>query len=58
MVPKPSNPRANNRNIVTCCVRLNTLLHVVGSCCAKFNTGQTFGANYSQHFFCSVIAEA
>ena len=27
---------------VTCCVRLHTLLHVVGSCCAKFETGQTF----------------
>ena len=27
---------------VTCCVRLNTLLHVVGSCCAKFDTGQNF----------------
>ena len=44
-------PRANGRNIVgqqlptlldvTCCVRLHTLLHVVG-CCAKFETGQTF----------------
>ena len=28
---------------VTCCVLiLRTLLHVVGSCCAKFETGQTF----------------
>ena len=27
---------------VTCCVRLHTLLHVVGSCRAKFETGQTF----------------
>ena len=27
---------------VTCCVRLHTLLHVVGSCCAKFVTGETF----------------
>ena len=45
-------PRANGRNIfgqqlptlldVTCCVRLYTLLHVVGYCCAKFETGQTF----------------
>jgi len=45
-------PRANGRNIVgqqlltlldvTCCVRLHTLLHVVGCCCAKFETGQTF----------------
>ena len=43
--------RANGRNIVgqqlptlldvSCCVRLHTLLHVVG-CCAKFETGQTF----------------
>ena len=46
------NPSANARNIVgqqlltlldvTCCVRLHTLLHVVGSCRAKFETGQTF----------------
>ena len=45
-------PRANGRNTVgqqlqtlldvTCCVRLHTLLHVVGCCCAKFETGQTF----------------
>ena len=45
-------PRANGRSIVgqqlpalldvTCCVRLHTLLHVVGCCCAKFETGQTF----------------
>ena len=27
---------------VTCCVRLHTLLHVVGCCCAKFETSQTF----------------
>ena len=27
---------------VTCYVRLHTLLHVVGCCCAKFETGQTF----------------
>ena len=27
---------------LTCCVRLPTLLHVVGSCHAKFETGQTF----------------
>ena len=67
-------PRANGRNIVgqqlltlldvTCCVRLYTLLQViilrvVGSCCATFETGQTFSpvqtnaaflANNSQHF--------
>ena len=45
-------PRANGRKIVgqklptfldvTCCVRLNNLLHVVASCCAKFETNQTF----------------
>ena len=34
-----AKPRANGRNI---CVRLHTLLHVVGYCCAKFETGQTF----------------
>ena len=27
---------------VTCYVRLHSLLHVVGSCCAKFETSQTF----------------
>ena len=27
---------------IACCVRLQTLLHVVGRCSAKFNTGQTF----------------
>ena len=37
---------------VTCCARLHTLLHVVGSCYAKFETGQIFsyvqtnGRNY------------
>ena len=49
-------PHANGRNIVgqqlpslldvTCCVRLYTLLHVVGCCCAKSETGQTF--SYAQ----------
>ena len=43
---------------VTCCFRLHTLLHVVGCCCAKFETGHTFShvqtdatllANNSQH---------
>ena len=48
----PLRLRANRRNIVgqqlptlldvTCCVCLHTLLHVVGCCCAKFETGQTF----------------
>ena len=27
---------------VTCCIRLHTLLHLVGCCCAKFETAQTF----------------
>ena len=54
-------PRANGRNIVgqqlptlldvTCCVRLHTLLHVVGCCCAKFETGQTFQATTPNIFF-------
>ena len=45
-------PRANGHNIVgrqlptlldvTCCPRLHILLHVVASCCAKFETVQTF----------------
>ena len=45
-------PRENGRNNVdqqlpilldvTCCVRLHTLLHVVGDFCAKFETIQTF----------------
>ena len=49
--------RANGRNIVgqqlptlldvTCCVRLHTLLHVVGCCCAKFETDQTFQSTTS-----------
>ena len=64
-------PRANGRNIVgqqlptlldvTWCVRLHTLLHVVGCCCVllrKFWNRSNFSANNSQHFFCSVIAEA
>ena len=29
-------------NVNTCWVRLHTLLQVVGCCCAKFETGQTF----------------
>ena len=64
-------PRANGRNIVgqqlpalldvTCCVRLHTLLHVVGCCCVlsrKVWNQSNFSANNSQHFFCSVIAKA
>ena len=27
---------------VTCCLRLHTLLYIVGCCCAKFETDQTF----------------
>ena len=63
--------RANGRNIVgqqlpklldvTCCVRLHTLLHVVGCCCVllhKVWNRSNFSANNSQHFLCSVIAEA
>ena len=64
-------PRANGRNIVgqqlptlldvTCCIRLHTLLHVVGCCCVllrKVWNRSNFSANNSQHFLCSVIAEA
>ena len=62
---------ANGRNIVdqqlpklvdvTCCIRLHTLLYVVGCCCVllcKVWNQSNFSANNSQHFFCSVIAEA
>ena len=59
--------RANGRNIVgqkpptlldvTCCVRLHTLLHVVGSCRVKFETGQTFEPA-TPNIFWSMIAEA
>ena len=35
-------PTTPNIVDVTCCVSLHTLLHVVESCCAKFETGQTF----------------
>ena len=34
------------------------LLRAVGSCCAEFETGQTFEAYNTEHFFCSVIFEA
>ena len=40
---------------VACCYMF---LRVVGSCCAKVESGQTFGPANSQHFFCSVIVEA
>ena len=64
-------PCANGRNIVgqqlptlldvTYCVRLHTLLHVVGCSCVllpKVWNRSNFSANSSQHFFCSMIAEA
>ena len=51
---KTFKPHANGRNFVgqqlrtllhvTCCVRLHTLLYVVGSCCAKSETSKTFEA--------------
>ena len=43
---------------VTCCVRLHSLLHVVGCCCVlsrKVWNRSNFSANNSQHFFCSVM---
>ena len=56
-------PRTNGRNIVgqqlptlldvTCCVRLHTLLHVVGCCCVllrKVWNRSNFSANNSQQF--------
>ena len=42
---------------VTCCVRLHTLLRVVGSCCAKFESSQILatiranGHNNSQQYW-------
>ena len=57
-------PRKNNSqhrwmlHIASVCTPCCMLLDVVVCCCAKFETGQTFSANNSQHFFCSVIAEA
>ena len=51
-IRRPLKPCENGRNIVgqqlptlldvTCCVHLYTLLRVVGSCGAKFETSQTF----------------
>ena len=71
MVNLSIKPRANGRNIVgqqlpilldvTCCFRLHTLLHVVGCCCVLLRrvwNRSNVSANNSQHFFCSVIAEA
>ena len=39
------------------CVRLRTLLHVVGSCCEKFETSQTFEPTLLTFLFSSVITE-
>ena len=60
--------RANGSNIVdqqlptlldvTCCVRLHTLLHVVGCCYVLLWNRSNISTNNSQHFFCSVVAEA
>ena len=40
----PLSPVQTNATLldVTCCVRLHTLLHVVGYSCANFETGKTF----------------
>ena len=35
----------------TCCICLHTLLHVVGSCCVKFETSQTFNSTAIQHSY-------
>ena len=46
---------------ITCCVRLHTLLHVIGCCCVllrKVWNRSNFSINNYQHLFCSVIAEA
>ena len=46
---------------VTCCVRLHSLLYVVACCWEllhKVSDRSNFWTNNSQHFFCSVIAEA
>ena len=37
---------------------LRSFAHPVTCCCAKFGTSQTFEPTNSQHFFCSVVAEA
>ena len=51
-------PEKRRQHCWMCCVRLHTLLHVVGCCCAKFETGHNFSpvqtdarlfANNSQH---------
>ena len=60
-------PSANGHNIVgqqlrtllniTCCAPLHTLLHVVGSCCAKFETDQTTEPT-TQHLFWSLFTRS
>ena len=53
-------PRANGRNIVGCYM-LRPFAHPVACCCVllrKVWNRSNFSANNSQHFFCSVIAEA
>ena len=53
-------PRANRRNIVGCYM-LRPSAHPVACCCVllrKVWNRSNFSANNSQHFFCSVIAEA
>ena len=65
-MPSTCKARSNRRNIagqqlptlldVTCCVRLHTLLQIVGCCCVllhKVWNQSNFSANNSQHFFCS-----
>ena len=65
-MPSTCKARSNRRNIagqqlptsldVTCCVRLHTLLQVVGCYCVllhKVWNQSNFSANNSQHFFCS-----
>ena len=39
---KPCANRCTTMLDVTCCVHLHTLLHDVGSCRTKFETGQNF----------------
>ena len=55
--------RVKGRNIVEChmiksgCTPCCMLMQVVGSCCAKVETGQNLSQQLKQHFFCSVITE-
>ena len=45
-------------HVTSLCIPCCRLLRVVGSCCARFETGQTFELSTPSFFFCSVIAEA